>query len=203
MIAKTETKNMFAALCVMMQVALILLQLVMIDVYHMEDTSATNLRVLMAAIPISLAALLTFYRRVGLWVATFGVVLIVMLFHSVMFPSNYPFIWGQGLRFTLPMVVTCALIIVSIGNIRIIDKAMYIVSWFSFAVVIFYAFSFLQGRFFIESYSMSFSYGALLTALTLYSRKRWYSVTSSLIILTIIFIIGSRGGNYWCCIYYA
>lgn len=53
--------------------------------------------------------------------------------------------------------------------------------------------SFFSGEFVITTYNMSLSYGLLLPAVSLYTRKKWYSLCAALFLFVVIVVLGSRG----------
>lgn len=182
-----------AAFCVMSQVVMALVQIAIIDIYNIDETTATQYRVWLAAIPMILAFFIVFPEKKRLWITTYIIALFIMLIHTIFFPSNEQFIWGEGTRFTLPIVLASALVVISISDVNLIERAMYIVSWLAFFVAVIYFLNLILGRFVIENYNMGFSYSLLLPILTLYKKKCWYSVIAAAGLLIGIIFIGSRG----------
>ena len=194
---KKDTPHSFwdsiAVYSVLLQVMLVIVQIVMIDVFKIDEARATTYRVLLAAFPIIISFVITFHRSSLLWIGTYFFIISIFLIHSLVFPKNVDYIMTEGIRFTLPMVIPCALILIAINNIVVIEKAMYYVSWVCFILVVYYTVCFFRGVFYFEKYDMAFSYGCLLPAMTLYHNKKWYSVIASFAILIAIVSIGSRG----------
>lgn len=191
--SKRQKKDFIASVAVFLQTTIVIFQIVLIDVMGVSEESATSIRVAMAAAPMIISAILVLKRKVFAWVFVYAITISVMILHILLFPLNTEIIMAQGLKFTIPMVITSALVLYSVGRLDVIEKALYFVSWLSFFVIIFYVINFFRGAFIIERYSMSFSYGALLPILALYHRKKWYSISAALLIIVVVLAIGSRG----------
>lgn len=189
---RKEKEDTFIAVAVMISPALNILQSVMNDVYNMEDSSTTY-RVILTAIPLSIAILICFIRYPRRFVVTYLISLIVLLIHMTIFPGIVEYAIKDAFRFTFPIVISCALCLSCISKIDVIEKALYIVSWIVLFLVVFYVYSFFTGKMNLGVYSMSMSYSMLLPMAAFYTRKKWYSILAFLFLLIVSLLIGSRG----------
>lgn len=185
-----------------LQSFLVILQQCLISILHMEPESTTIYRVLLSAFPILFAFLYIFKRKFLLMIIVYIVALLTLLFHCLLFPSNVEYIRLHSLRFLLPIVIPTMLAVISVKRFEIFEKVLYIVSWFTFMLAFIYSLTYMIGLFFIDNYNMSFSYGLLLPTLILFSRKKWYSILASFIMLFLIITIGSRGAAVVIIIYF-
>jgi O-antigen ligase len=180
-------------IAILIQSALVIFQYVLMDVYGIDPEGTTIYRVVLTAIPMIFAIILAFIRRPTLFITVYVIALLILLLHAVVFPLNLPYITKEGGRFLLPVVIPSALCLTAVRDIRIVERSAVIISWATAFMVFVYAISFFRGRFEIDSYSMGFSYGCLLPMLILYTRRKVFPVTVSLIFFIIIVSIGSRG----------
>ena len=128
-----------------------------------------------------------------MFVVVYLIALLVLLFHIILFPSNSEFIIKDGLRFLLPVVIPSALCLITVRDIRIVENSAVIISWITAFLVFVYAAAFFLGRFTIDHYNMSFSYGCLLPMLVLYTRRKPIPLIVSIFLFIIVVSIGSRG----------
>lgn len=190
---KDNRGDYIISFAVMMQSLLMLIQLTLIDVFHIEHEVSTTFRVLLTAIPMILAMMVSVSRNMKLWVITLFFVFLLSLYTLAFFPENSEFIMSQGLRFTLPICIPSLLCLCTIRRIEIAERMLYFISWFCVAVVAFYFVQYFRGVFIIDSYDMAFSYSCLLPMVVLYARKSKYSIIASLLMFIIVLAIGSRG----------
>lgn len=190
---KDNRGDYIISFAVIMQSLLMLIQLTMIDVFHIEHEVSTTFRVMLTAIPMIIAMMVSMSRNMKLWMATLFFVFLVFLFTLAVFPKNSEFILAQGVRFTLPICIPSLLCLCTIKRIEIVEKMIYIISWACVVVVVFYFIQYFRGVFFIDSYDMSFSYSCLLPMVVLYARKTKYSVIVSFVLFFAVLAIGSRG----------
>ena len=193
---KYETKekiDYFIVFAVFLQSALVILQAIMIDVFRMDAEATTIYRVILSAVPMSLAIILSFRRNPTMFFITYLIAILLLLLHTIIFPNNAQYIEKDSLRFLLPMVIPSALCLITVRNIDFIEKVWYQISWIVFAEVLIYALAYFGGLFFITDYNMSFSYGSLLPMFSLYRKKSKLSVLASLLMFIVVVSIGSRG----------
>lgn len=192
MLSQRVTDN-YIVFAVMLQSALALLQQVLVSVFNMPEVAATTFRVMLTAIPLSIAIIIAAYRRIFLFIGVYAVAIIVLAYHYMIFPENRPFMMADSMRFTLPVVIPSALCLMVVSSAKTVDRVLYYISWVSFALCLFYALCLFAGVLHFENYSMSFSYALLLPMVSLYSEKKWYSIAAAFFILFMIVAIGSRG----------
>jgi hypothetical protein len=183
----------FIAFAVLLQSFLVILQQVLISVFYMQPEATTTYRVILTAVPLSVAIIITLYRKWQTFLLVYGITILVLLFNIIIFPKNEIFLKTYSLRFLLPVVISSALCLIYLSNIDIVESVLYKISWSTFFLVLFYVISYFSGNFVIKGYNMSFSYGLLLPMLSLYSRKNLYSLLASLLLFLIVLGIGSRG----------
>ncbi|HRU02075.1 MAG TPA: hypothetical protein P5239_10285 [Victivallales bacterium] len=183
----------FIAFAVLLQSFLVILQQVLISVFYMQPEATTTYRVILTAVPLSVAIIITLYRKWQTFLLVYGITILVLLFNIIIFPQNEIFLKTYSLRFLLPVVIPSALCLIYLSNIDIVESVLYKISWSTFFLVLFYVISYFSGNFVITDYNMSFSYGLLLPMLSLYSKKNLYSLLASLLLFLIVLGIGSRG----------
>lgn len=181
------------SIAVFIQPVLIILQHVMIDVFMMDPDATTIYRVMLSAIPMSLAIFFSWRRKPLRFLSVYSIVISIMIIHIFLFPQNTEYMKSAGLRFLLPMVIPSALCLTTIKNIDVAERALYHTSWIAFILVLFYVLVYILGGFLIESYNMSFSYGCLLPMVSFYRHRTPLSYCISLFLLISVLAIGSRG----------
>lgn len=192
------TKNMidiYIVFAVMLQSILSLVQQILISAFNMPEDSATTFRVVLTAIPLSVAIIFSVRRRLTLFMVTYLIAFVVLIFNYEFFTHNREFLVYDSARFLLPVVIPSALCLMTISSIETVETVLYKLSWVAFILAVYYAFSLVTGRILFSKYSMSFSYALLLPMVSLYSAKKWYSVCASAFIFFMIVAIGSRGAS--------
>ena len=190
---KSNRKDSIIITCVMLTTIMSLAQNVLIGVFHVPEDVSTTYRVFLSAIPMLIAICYSLSRGLGKWIVAYSISILLLLLTCIFFPQNQEYLIHDSLRFTLPMVLGSCLAICSIHDFSLIKQALYATSWIAVGLAIVYSVSILEGRFIIENYNMSFSYGLLLPMMSLYRDKRWYSILGALFIAVLIMAIGSRG----------
>lgn len=190
---KDNRGDYIISFAVMMQSLLMLMQLTMIDVFHIEHEISTTFRVVLTAIPMVMAMMVSISRNMKLWMVALAFALLLFLYTLIVFPKNSEFIMSQGIRLTLPVCLPSFLCLYTIRRMEIVEEMLYFISWSCVIVVAFYFVQYFRGVFFIDSYDMSFSYACLLPMVVLYSRKTKYSVIVSFVLFLAVMAIGSRG----------
>lgn len=178
---------------VFLQSFLIILQQVMISVLGMDPDATTIYRVILSAIPMSIAIILSFRRKKALFVWSYLLVLFILLINLTLYPENSEYIKQNSFRFLLPIVIPSALCLMTVKSIDIAERALYYISWVTFILVVLFVLTYFAGVFVIEGYSMPFSYGCLLPMVALYRRKSRKSLLASIFLLFTVLAIGSRG----------
>ena len=194
MISRKEHKeDCYIVFAVMIQYLLALLQECLIAIFRIPAEQTTIYRVLLTAIPLTVAIIIAFKRRPILFVVTYTIVLLVLFLNVVLYPHNSDVLIYDSLRFVLPVVIPSALCLMSISSIELVEKVVYKLSWFSVLFVVIYMVEYLRGRFVIDTYNMTFSYSILLPMISLYSYNSKLSKTISIVLFFIVLSIGSRG----------
>lgn len=189
------------AFAVMIQPLLVILQLVMIFVFKMDEKATTNYRVLLTAVPMVAAIIITLRRNSRRFLIVYSISFVLLLLTCILFPENEPFIREQGARFLLPVVIPGALCLFTVKDIKVVEKTLYFISWGTALLVLFYVFNFLKGSFIAETYNMAFSYGCLLPMIVLFAHKKLYDVITSIILFIVVLAIGSRGAALYFLVY--
>lgn len=180
---------------VFLQPILILLQQVMIYVFYMPAEDTTSYRVLFTAVPMSVAILLSIFRKPRLFLISYSVALLLIFLTTIFFPANNEYLFSNSIRFLLPVVLPSALCLMSIRNYEIVERIMYYCSIVVAFEVLFIAYFFFMGVVSIDRYNMTFSYGCLMPMIVLFSKKKFVSMALSLSLFIVVLGIGSRGAN--------
>lgn len=188
-----EKVDYYIALSVFLQSFLVIFQQILIAVLGMDPESTTIYRALLSAIPMSIAIFISLKRRFLLFVKTYIVVMCILVINTFLYPQNSEFLWEGSLRFLLPLVIPSALCLMTIGNLDIVEKALYYVSWATFGLVLLYVIAYISGGFEFDGYNMAFSYGCLLPMISLYRKKQKISLLASFLLFLVVIAIGSRG----------
>ena len=159
------------AFAVMIQSLLLVLQTVMIGYFHMDEGSTTIYRVVLTAIPMIAAMVITIARNPVRFIFGYVAVAILLVFTIAVFPENTPFVTSQGLRFLLPVVVPSFICLTVVYDYSIVERTLYIVSWLTFALVVLYIIGFFVGVVSITSYNMAFSFACVLPFVVFYSHR--------------------------------
>ncbi len=178
---------------VVVQSLLVVFQQCLIGVLHMEAESTTIYRVVLSAIPVICALYYVWRRKILLFLGAYVIVILILLIHTVFFPENASYIKQSASRFLLPILLPTFLAVMCVRKFQILIDTLYYVSWCTFGLALIYALAFFLGRVEFDSYNMGFSYGLLLPTLSLYTRKRFWSIVAALIMLLEIVALGSRG----------
>ena len=181
---------------VLIQSLLVLVQQLMISVFQIPEESTTVYRILMTAIPLSLAIIISFYRKWLMFISVYVIASMVLLYNVLVFPQNESFLQYDSLRFLLPVVIPSALCLMCVSRIETVEKVLYKISWIAVMLMLYYVWSLLSGKFVFIGYDMSLSYGLLLPTISLYSRKKWYSICAAFFLFIIIVVLGSRGAAF-------
>ena len=198
---KREKGDRIISFAVMIQSLLIVMQTVMIGVFHMDADSTTLYRVLLTAIPMIAAMIVSANRNLVRFLVTFFISIFLLLFTIAFFPDNSSFVISQGLRFFLPVVVPSFICLASVYDYNVVETTLYRISWITAALVIFYVIEFFRGAFSFDGYNMAFSYACLLPMTALYSHRKVYDMIAVFIMLLAVIAIGARGPALWFLIY--
>lgn len=191
---KTKKGDYVICLAVFIQSVLILLQQILIDVFGMDPDATTTYRVALTAIPMVAAIIVGFYRKTARFVFVYVMTILILLLTVSIFPKNEQYVRYEAIRFLLPLVVPSTLCLITVKSLEILETSLIIIAWTSAVLVLFYIISYFAGRFFIDSYNMSFSYGCLLPMIVLFSRRKPISTIFSFVMFLAVLAIGSRGG---------
>lgn len=203
MLTKQRLIDYIISAAVFSQSILVILELYWVDVLQMNEEMATTYRVLLTAVPMSIALLLGAIRRPALFVTTYVAAGLCLLLSVYLFPATGEWIEKLGLRFTLPLVVGSALCLLSVYEMEIIHKTLYWISYIVLAIAIFYfhAIYTTLGGFSITDYNMSFSYALLLPMASLYAEKKPLSLIGAGAMMMMVVLVGSRGAAVFFVLY--
>lgn len=193
MIRINKKHEKFISFAVLLQSFLVILQHTLISVFHFEPEATTIYRVILTAIPLSIAIIITLFKKWATFLLVYIITSLILLFNILIFPQNEIFLVSNSLRFLLPIVIPSALCLMYLSSIEVVESILYKLSWFTFSLTMLYIIMYIAGVFSFTRYNMSFSYGLLLPMLSLYSNKKLHSVIASIILFFVILGIGSRG----------
>lgn len=193
MTKRQERGDRIIAFAVMIQSLLVVLQTIMIDYYHMEADTTTFYRVVLTAIPMIAALVIALVRKPVRLIVGYVVSVVLLLFTMVIFPDNTPFVISQGLRFLLPVVIPSFLCLTVVYDYKIVEKTLYVVSWFVMVLVLLYIYGFFKGVVFFTSYNMGFSFACVLPFVAFYSHRKFYDWIACFILFVLVIAIGARG----------
>ena len=91
----------YIVFAVLLQSLLIIMQHVMMSIFHVAEESTTFYRILLTAAPLSIAIGISLYRKWLLFFAVYIVTIIILLCNIIMFPQNAFFLWYDSFRFLL------------------------------------------------------------------------------------------------------
>lgn len=194
-------KHKWVLYALLIQPVLIMLQIVLIYVFKIPEESTTIYRVLLTAIPMSLAIIILAKERPFFLIVTYAVTIVILLLNCLIFPHNQKYIIEGSTRFLLPIVIPSALCLLIGITIEQFENILYKVSWVVFSMAIFFCVCYYIGIAYFNIYDMSLGYALLLPMVSLYSRKRLNSVIGSIVLLLIVMSLGSRGPAYCFLIY--
>lgn len=203
MIFSKQNADRYIVFAVTIQCLLALIQIIMLESFGMKSEIATGYRVIFTAVPLSAAIVISFKRRPVLFVSVYIIAAVVLMANLVIFPENASYLSSDALRFLLPVTIPSALCLMTISDDKTFEDVLYAISWVAFALVLYYAYCLFTGRIVFESYNMGFSYTILLPTVSLYSRKKFYSVVAAVMMLALSVAIGSRGAALVFLIYVA
>lgn len=193
MIDKQLRGDRIIAFAVMIQSLLLVMQTVMIGFFHMSADSTTIYRVVLTAIPMIIAMVIALVRNPVRFIIGYVLVIVLLVFTIAIFPDNTPFVKSQGMRFLLPVVVPSFLCLTVVYDYQVVEDTLYVISWFTMALVLLYVFGFFSGIVFIDSYNMAFSFACVLPFVVFYSHRKIYDKIVCLVLFVLVLAIGARG----------
>ena len=188
-----ERGDRIIAFAVMIQSLLLVLQTVMIGYFHMDAEATTVYRVVLTAIPMIVAMVITLARNPVRFIVGYIVSIVLLLFTMTVFPENTPFVASQGMRFLLPVVIPSFLCLTVVYDYKIVEKSLYIISWLVMALVLLYIYGFFMGIVFITSYNLAFSFACVLPFVAFYSHRKFYDWIVCFVLFVLVIAIGARG----------
>lgn len=177
----------------MIQSLLLVLQTVMIGYFHMDAEATTIYRVVLTAIPMVVAMVITLVRNPVRFIVGYIVSVVMLLLTMAIFPNNTPFVLSQGIRFLLPVVIPSFLCLTVVYDYKIVEKTLYIVSWFVMALVLIYIYGFFSGVVSITSYNMALSFACVLPFVSFYLHGKFYDWIICFVLFVLVIAIGARG----------
>ena len=198
---KKEWGDRTIAFAVMIQSLLLVMQTIMIGYYHMDAEDTTIYRVILTAIPMVAAMIIAFARKPFRFISGFVVVCLLLLYTIAVFPDNTPFVIKQGTRFLLPVVVPSFLCLTVVYDYKIVERTLYVISWFTMVLVLFYIIGFFSGRVSFTVYDMAFSFACVLPFVSLYSHRKYYDWIACTVLFVLVVAVGARGSAMCMIIY--
>lgn len=176
-----------------LQSSLAILQLFLMDALYMDAESANRIRVMATAIPIILSMVIVLKRKFTLTLIVYAIVVAILFFTTVIYPSRWIFMRNDVFKFTLPVIIPTGLCIASVNNFRVFIKCLQYVSLVGATIGLLYALFYLRGGFTIDSYSMAFSYSLMFPTFVMLSKKKIVWRIIGVILMIEMLAIGSRG----------
>lgn len=198
---KKEWGDRTIAFAVMIQSLLLVMQTIMIGYYHMDAEDTTIYRVILTAIPMVAAMIIAFARKPFRFISGFVVVCLLLLYTIAVFLDNTPFVINQGTRFLLPVVVPSFLCLTVVYDYKIVERTLYVISWFTMVLVLFYIIGFFSGRVSFTVYDMAFSFACVLPFVSLYSHRKYYDWIACTVLFVLVVAVGARGSAMCMIIY--
>ncbi len=174
-------------------VSVLMIQYFLIGVNLIEYESFSIVSKILSAIPMIMALFWIIKRKLILLLVTYLVIVVLIILSLTINAKNGSYILSEG-YYLLLINVPCFLGIASIRDINILRRVMLFISYLIFFFGIVYVLFVVLGIIMITSYAMSFSYFLLLPALTFVSKKEFGYSVLFIIILSIMILLGSRGG---------
>lgn len=194
-------KDWIISIGVLSQPIWLLLQHSLIFLLNVDLTSSTQYRVVLVAIPLILALIISVMRKPVMFFFTYLVVVSLLLLTIAIFPDNSEYVKSQSMRFLLPVVVPSTLCLVCVKNFEVVRKTLYFVSWICASIGIILGITFFGGVWRAQGYNMSLSYGLLLPMVFLFSQRRIINYIVSFFLFLFVLAIGSRGAVFCFIIY--
>ncbi len=186
--------DIIISFAVMIQSLLIVLQTIMISFFYMDSEATTGYRVVLTAIPMIAAMVITIKRNSFRFFIGIIIAVTILFLTMVIFPDNSPYVMSQGFRFLLPVIVPSFLCLTVVYDYSIVEKTLYVISWFSFALILLYVYGYFSGIVYIRGYNMAFSFACVLPFVSFYSHRKIYDFIICVFLFIIVIGIGARGG---------
>lgn len=186
---------------VMIQSLLIVLQTIMIDFFYMDADATTIYRVLLTAIPMIIAMIITIKRNPSRFFIGMIIAFVLLILTIAFFPDNSLYVTSQGFRFLLPVIIPSFLCLSVVYDYSIVEKTLYVISWFSLALISLYVYGYFTGIVHIRGYNMAFSFACVLPFVSFYSHRKIYDYIICVFLFVIVIGIGARGGAFAMAIY--
>ena len=135
---KSISAYKFVAFAVLLQSFLEIFQQNLISVFHLPIEDTTVYRVVLTAIPLSIAIVITLFRKWKVFIVVYLISLFILLLNILVFPQNKTILLNNTLRFLLPVVILSALCLTYIPSIKIVESVLYKISWFTAILAFFY-----------------------------------------------------------------
>ncbi len=190
--SKQEKGDIAISFAVMIQPLLLVIQSVLIAVFHMSADETTRYRVILTAIPMTIAMGVAFMRNSKRFIQVFVVFVFLLGSTAILFPENIPYVQSQGLRFLLPVIVPSFICLSVVRDYYIVEKALYVISWFVLALMTIYTLGFFRGIVSAE-YNMPLSFACVLPFVSIYSHRRVLDKLAAVFLFVVVLAIGSRG----------
>ena len=145
--------------------------------------------------------IIAFARKPFRFISGFVVVCLLLLYTIAVFPDNTPFVINQGTRFLLPVVVPSFLCLTVVYDYKIVERTLYVISWFTMVLVLFYIIGFFSGRVSFTVYDMAFSFACVLPFVSLYSHRKYYDWIACTVLFVLVVAVGARGSAMCMIIY--
>lgn len=185
----------YLSLVVFFQLIVVTIQLLLPLLGLASVEQAATYRVLITLLTYLPGVIIVMKRNFTMLLVTFVVYFVVLLLNYELFPASHRFIESSAIYSLTPIGILTALFIVSVKDLTQFSKMLLYVSRASLVIALAYvtAYNISPLRDLNETYSMSFGYSMLLSAMFLFSQKNLWDKIASLVFLVLIFLGGSRG----------
>src|SRR5690554_4760729 len=108
------------AFAVLLQSFLVILQQTLISVFHLEPEATTIYRVILTAVPLSVAIIIVLFKKWLSFIMVYTITILILLFNIILFPQNEVYLKLNSLRFLLPIVIPSALCLMYLSSIDVV-----------------------------------------------------------------------------------
>lgn len=171
-----------------------LLQQYLLYCLHLPESIAGNTRIIGSAIPIIISMIFVLRRNKRYVLYTYIPVAIILLLTNIMWPTRWPYMKDDVLKFLLPIVIPTGLCVASVRNLKVFLNSCFLVSLLSSLLALLFLYSYLSGSYTSDkNYNMAFSYALLFPTAILFSQDNFIWKLLSIVLLIEMLALGSRG----------
>lgn len=187
--------DLYLSFVVLFQLIVTTLQLLLPLLGIASVETAASYRVIITLLTYLPGAIIVARRKTIPIIAAFVAYFSVLLISYVLFPASHKFIESSQALTLTPISILTILFVVSIRDFENFKKVLLYVARASVAIALLYAVANTLSpfKYLDRTYSMSFGYGMLLSAMFLFTQQGYIDKTMSFLLFALILIAGSRG----------